>query len=420
MKKLIIFFVISLFLYNSSIAYEFTQRELSQISNFKSQAKKAYDKNPDKAYQTKAKLEKLIASYPKDTKNYAILNYLYTYTKDYILSYEINYLEQKRKQEEAEKQKKQEEIQTLKTVLELQKSYLNSFSKLTKSTTTISSFSMQPKYDHIYFKNVYFENTGSIGDLTGVFEEIYLVDNDNYILSNGYVIGNYIYFDINKNYLLEKDKNYNFYVKIILRDLKSKSGEIKLKISTPINAQIGALYGIRATSYSNGKYASSEVNITSSISTLITQASPLYGKVANFSPTYNNALEFRVTNDSKNILKLKDFEFKIYGSFLNSLDSSSQFILKRKGTNREFGRANLSSLVNNTLTITYTGDEYDFISANSFSEYTLEINHASNVSGTREVKLNNIVIGDDKNGYITNLNNYSNTGLPGEVSVYRY
>ena len=116
MKKLIIFFVISLFLYNSSIAYEFTQRELSQISNFKSQAKKAYDKNPDKAYQTKAKLEKLLVSYPKDTKNYAILNYLYTYTKDYILSYEINYLEQKRKQEEAEKQKKQEEIQTLKTI----------------------------------------------------------------------------------------------------------------------------------------------------------------------------------------------------------------------------------------------------------------------------------------------------------------
>lgn len=420
MKKLIIFFVISLFLYNSSIAYEFTQRELSQISNFKSQAKKAYDKNPDKAYQTKVKLEKLLASYPKDTKNYAILNYLYTYTKDYILSYEINYLEQKRKQEEAEKQKKQEEIQTLKTVWELQKSYLNSFSKLTKSTTTISSFSMQPKYDHIYFKNVYFKNTWSIWDLTGVFEEIYLVDNDNYILSNGYVIWNYIYFDINKNYLLEKDKNYNFYVKIILRDLKSKSWEIKLKISTPINAQIWALYGIRATSYSNWKYASSEVNITSSISTLVTQASPLYWKVANFSPTYNNALEFRVTNDSKNRLTLKDFEFKIYGSFLNSLDSSSQFILKKKWTNREFGRANLSSLVNNTLTITYTWDEYDFISANSFSEYTLEINHASNVSWTREVKLNNIVIWDDKNGYITNLNNYSNTWLPWEVSVYRY
>ncbi|MDD3793315.1 MAG: hypothetical protein PHI37_00685 [Candidatus Gracilibacteria bacterium] len=420
MKKLIIFFVISLFLYNTSIAYEFTQRELNQISNFKSQAKKVYDKNPNKAYQTKAKLEKLLVSYPKDTKNYAILNYLYTYTKDYVISYEINYLEQKRKQEEAEKQKKQEEVQTLKTIGELQKSYLNSFSKLSKTTTTISSFSMEPRYDHIYFKNVYFENTGSIGDLTGVFEEIYLVDKDNYILSTGYVIGNYIYFDINKNYLLEKDKNYDFYVKIILNDLKSKTGEIKLKISTPINAQIGALYGIRAISYSNGKYASSEVNITSSTSTLVTQASPLYGKVTDFTPTYNNALEFRVTNDSKNKLTLKDFEFKINGSFLNSLDKTSQFILKRKGTNREFGRANLSSMIDNTLIITYVGDEYDFISPNSFSEYTLEINHASNVSGTREVRLNNIVIGDEKNGYITNLNNYSNTGLPGDISVYRY
>jgi len=63
---------------------------------------------------------------------------------------------------------------------------------------------------------------------------------------------------------------------------------------------------------------------------LVTQASPLYGKVTNFSPTYNNALEFRITNDSKNRLTLKDFEFKINGSFLNSLDNTSQFILKRK------------------------------------------------------------------------------------------
>jgi len=56
----------------------------------------------------------------------------------------------------------------------------------------------------------------------------------------------------------------------------------------------------------------------------------MYGKVTDFSPTYNNALEFRVTNDSKNRLTLKDFEFKINGSFLNSLDKTSQFILKRK------------------------------------------------------------------------------------------
>lgn len=420
MKKLILFFVISLFLCNSSIAYEFTQKEINQISNFKSQVKIVYDKNPNKAYQTKAKLEKLLSSYPNDSKNYAILNYIYTYTKDYILSYEIKYLQQKRKEEETEKQKKEDEIKTLKTVLELQKTYLNSFSKLSKNTTTISNFLIESKYDHMYFKNIYFENIGSLWDLTWIFEEIYLVDNGNNILSNGYVIWNYIYFDINKNYLLEKGKNYDFYVKTILRDLKTKSWEIKLKISTPINAQIWALYGIRAISYSNWKYASSEINITSFSSTLVTQASPLYWKVVNFSPTYNNALEFRIINDSKNKLIIKDFEFKIDGSFLNSLDKNSQFILKGKWTNIEFGRANLSSIVNNTLKITYTWDWYDFINANNFSEYTLEINHASNVSWTREVKLNNIVIWDEKNWYITNLNNYSNTWLPWEISFYRY
>lgn len=162
MKKLILFFVISLFLCNSSIAYEFTQKEINQISNFKSQVKKVYDKNPNKAYQTKAKLEKLLSSYPNDSKNYAILNYIYTYTKDYILSYEINYLQQKRKEEETEKQKKEDEIKTLKTVLELQKTYLNSFSKLSKNTTTISNFLIESKYDHMYFKNIYFENIGSL------------------------------------------------------------------------------------------------------------------------------------------------------------------------------------------------------------------------------------------------------------------
>jgi len=117
---------------------------------------------------------------------------------------------------------------------------------------------------------------------------------------------------------------------------------------------------------------------------------------------------------------LKDFEFYISWSFLNNIDKNSQFILKRKWTEIEFGRANLSSLINNKLIITNTWPEYNVISANSFSDYFLELIHSSNTSWTREVKLNNIVIWDEKNWYITNLNNYSNTWLPWDVSVYRY
>ncbi len=418
MKKILWVFILYLLLINTTFWYELSSSDLKSLVIYKSKIIKNLEKNPNRVFSLKSKLDIILKTYPKNTKNHVILNNIYDFINEYILTYENNILKQKKQIDE------QLKIDEINKNLELSK--LNDIKKkenlelLKKDTSIISNFIIEPKYDHLYLKNIYLENIGSLWDITGIFEHIYLVNNENHIFANGYVINNYIYFDLKNEILLEKNNLNKLYIKVVLSDFKNKSGEIKLKLSTPNNAPIWTYNWIRAIWYSNWSYINSEVNILNPIITFITKTASFISKKENFNPSYNILDEFTINNNWQNNLEIKSFDFQLYGSFLDSLDYNTKFILKIKWTNQEFWSANLFNLQNNILTINYTWNSLNYISKNSFTDYYLEIEHIWNPIWSREVRLNNVVIWDLKWDFITNLNTYSNIWLPLKYSVYRY
>jgi hypothetical protein len=93
--------------------------------------------------------------------------------------------------------------------------------------------------------------------------------------------------------------------------------------------------------------------------------------------------------------------------------------LKVKWTNQIFWEQTLASLVWNNLTINHSWDAYSEISANTFTDYVLEIEHSSTPSWNREIKLYNVVIWDGFWWTIDDLNNHSNI-IPSDINFYKY
>jgi hypothetical protein len=89
------------------------------------------------------------------------LNFINSVTDEYIKSYEDNIKAEEEKQkieEEKQKEKEKEEISKLPDFDNVIKAQDEKLSILTKDTKTIANFSIEPKYDHLYLENVYFEN----------------------------------------------------------------------------------------------------------------------------------------------------------------------------------------------------------------------------------------------------------------------
>jgi hypothetical protein len=52
---------------------------------------------------------------------------------------------------------------------------------------------------------------------------LYLVDEENRIITTGYVNGNFLFFDVIKDYILQQDKVKDLYVKAIIRQPTNKN-----------------------------------------------------------------------------------------------------------------------------------------------------------------------------------------------------
>lgn len=425
MKKLLsIIFVFMLWI-SSISAYNLNNKDLSRLSNFELQVAKIFENDISKAYNFQKNINILLPKYKDNTKNKAILNYLNQFTNNTIKSYEQKILEKIRLEEEKrlEELKQKEKDEKIKAeIIDLEKQYINKLPVLNRETQTISTFTIEPRFDHIYLKNIYLKNIGTVSDMTNIFEKLYLVSDENAIFAEWYVIWDYLYFDITWDLVLDKNKLKIFYIKATFKEItnQSQTWELKFELSTPNNWLIWTLNGIRATSYSNGSYISSEVKITNPIITFLSYTSSIISTQNDFKSSYSNLLEFRVNNSWNRRLDLDSFEFKIYWSFLNSIDQDSEIVLKIKWSNQEFWRVKISDIENSSLIIKHSWDAYNFISQNSYTDYRLEINHIWNPSWFREVRLFNVVIWDGFGWLINNLNDYSNTGLPANVDYYRY
>ncbi len=406
-------------------AYELTQKDKDNLEKFEQIVEMVFEKNPSKSYKLQNSANQIMIKLDNDTKNYKLLEEVLKITNDFIAEYEaeLKEKEETEKNEEQEENNNQEEENTdieNNNDNEDQNEQENVY--LEWDYRTISSFSLEARIDSMYLENIYMKNIGSLQDMAGIIDEVYLVDRNNMIIKKWYAIDDFIYFDILDEELLDKNEIYNFEVKAKLKeaDRQNQTGEIILDFANPNNAAQGAEKWIKAVSYSNWSYMNVNVNISDRIETFVSNTNSTIS-AWDFEPSYSQAAWFVVSNTSQNRLELDSFEFRIVGSFMNNLNSSTTFTLREKWNNTIFWQATLDEIVNWYLTIEKNWNAIDYISRNASTEYYLEVNHVWNISDwTREVRLQNIVIWDGFGGTIDNLDDYENSWLPGEWFIYRY
>lgn len=409
-------FILFFFLIIKSVsAYNLTEKDILNLTIFKGQVINIFDKDVSKAYNFNKNLDTLLFTYKKNTKNYSYLEYIKDFTSNYISNYEKEILESIEKEKNYDNSDNNKEEDNSEIIL-------NDYYVLNIEAKTISKFTIEPRHDNIYLKNIYLKNIWTLSNMDNLFEKLYLVDSENKIISNWYVDWEYLFFNVIWDYILEKDKLNNLFVKTTFKEItnQTQTWELKFELSTPNNWLQWTFNGVRATSYSNWNYITSNVEILDPIVTFISYTSWVVESNKNFTPNYSEILEFKVNNNWNRRLDLENFQFSIYGSFLNNIDLNSEIVLRIKWTNQEFWRAKLSEIQNSILTINHTWNAFNFISWNSSTNYILEIVNIWNPTWSREIRLNNMVIWDWFWWLINNLNDYSNTWLPSEYSIYRY
>ncbi len=439
MKKLIMFFVLIFALASQASAYELTDKDKQNLQNFEKAVYTIFDNAPQKAYILEYRALLALQSIDNQySKNYALLQKVVEMTNHYI----ANNLQVKDQEQvddsttnndnesnnnESDNDNNQEQAQEEEQTDNLygRPTYSQSVSSLENlwvwEYKTMSSFTLEPSRDGLYLQNIYMQNIWSLQHMWPIIDELYLVDDNNKILSNWYVIDDYIYFDINWEVFMERDTLYDLGVvaKLWQADTKMETWEIIFDFSTPSDALQGTSNGIRAISYSNGSYIDSEAQINDKIETFISFNSWFVSSL-DFEPWYRQAAKFRVNNFSDERLELKSFKFRISGSFLDYVDSDTEFTLWVDGSNREFGSWLVSDIVDWYLIINHTWDAYDFISQNSYTDYVLEVDNNWTTDWSRAVRLENIIVWDGFGGTIDNLDDYSNTWLPMDEFYYRY
>lgn len=450
MKKLIMFFVFIFAITSHTYAYDLTDKDRQNLQNFEKIVYNIFDNTPQKAFVLEYRAKLLLQSLDQDTKNYALIENVIKITSKYISTYLVNSddSEQENQSEEDDKDDdyheqsngssssnnnqdgneqdiEKDDNDESSDNLYGRPTYKQSVSNLEIlwgwDYKTMSSFTLEPSRDGLYLKNIYMQNIWSLQHMWPIIEELYLVDDNNKILSNWYVIDDYIYFDIFAEIFMERDTLYNLDVvaKLWQADNKMETGEIIFDFSAPSDALQGTSNGIRAISYSNWGYIASNAQINDKIKTFVSYNSWFVSSL-DFAPWYRQAAKFRVNNFSDEKLELKSFKFRISGSFMNYVNNDSKFTLWVDGSSREFGSWLVGDIVDWYLVITKTWDAYDFISQNSYTDYVLEIDNKGTTDWSREVRLENIVVWDGFGGTIDNLNDYSNTWLPMDEFYYRY
>lgn len=459
MRKLLTIILLAMFVFNTSFAFDINT--ISNPNTFEL-ITQMYEKDINYAYSVKEKLWKMnYSSYDSDV--FLMLLLLEAMTNTYISGYEAknkteskeilntqkNYSEnndnktttdnktsasekeEKKKEEEKKNQEEKlfwDEVYSLKP--DFTRDNVEPQDKSLKKISTwfnvrkLASFTIEPKYDHIQLKNVYFENTWTVKDMASLFKNIYLVTEDNWIIDIGYVKDNYIVFDIWRSYLLAQWKVRTL---SLVGDLKTPNNvsqiwQLKFKLSTPSFAQGWTYNWVRVLSYSNWNNTAVNVSDANPISNIV-----LYNdiRVAKTGSNKWNSREigyFTITNSSDKRLEIRAIELQIWWSFLNYVSNDSVFIITRRWTNNYFGAAALSSMskIGWKLRIDYAGSDINYLSPNSSTEYLIEFEHRGEYDWTREVRIKNVIIWDWFGWEVTDLDYYWWAWLPTEYYNYKY
>ena len=391
----------------------------NQLEAFKNKALWIYSKNPKQAYIVQKRVENKQLSTIKNPHLYYSLTYILNFTQDFLIHYESLWVENSTTHEENLTSQSWTTQQKFSIDEDIFQQTISLKQLDTKEYKILSSFDFEARIDHIILQNVYLKNIGSVQDLQ-VIHDVYLVTDSHKIITQWYIVWEYFYFDI-WNFIIKRDFIEKFHIVWKIYDPASiqQTWELILDFSTPNNAVLGTSNGLKAISYSNWSNLTWNVQIPSPIKTLLTKSN-YFVNPNDFTPSFQKALEFRLSNKWSQRLDIKSFEFKIYWSFLNSLWENTEFVLKRKNSNQIFWKATKQDIINNSLVILHNGNDLDFISGKSENNYELEIIHEWNPTGSREIILQNIILWDGFGWFLSNLDTYSNSWLPTQSSVYRY
>lgn len=420
MKKLIKLWVVFLLL-NSVVFWANNSLKIDSwyLEWAKKKIESLYNKNPEQAYKVQKNISSFYSRYKNNASWIFLLQYIEAVTNNYIKDYE-KYLEA---QKEADKKKEEETIlQTIDEKINKQNSELKVLDD--KDVKKIATFDIEPKYDNLLLKNVFFENIWTVQDITSLFQKLYLVDNNNKIIAEWYVQNNFIKFDINWDYIL---KDWTIKVLNIMANIRQPNSdkqiwELKFELKSPSNAPVGTLNWLRAISYSNGSYMTINVKSTlDPIKTLVSYNELMFESDNDYSISYSQAMGFAIYNNSNKRMEINSFEFSISWSFLSWLNDSSKVIVREKWTNQIIWSETLFALAWSRLNVNVSsGTPAKSISPNTKMEFVVEIEHIGNVEWRREIQMNNIVIADWEGWQITNLNQYTGTWLPSSYIDYRY
>ncbi|MDD2871496.1 MAG: hypothetical protein PHS49_05905 [Candidatus Gracilibacteria bacterium] len=422
MKKILIILLL-LFIGSTTYGYDLPEKNQKIVDNINAKVLKIYDTNPTKAYDLVDKINDLLPKYIEKPIIYYSLIAILDFSEEYIIKYESTIINNQSGVKNDGKELVENKNETFIAQIDIDiKNKKDSLLILDNTDLKkLSSFDIEAKVDHLYLKNIYLKNVGTVSDINGVFGDVYLVNSENKIVSKGYVSNNYFYFDMS-DYIVKRNTLEKFYVysAINIPENNNQVGELILNFSTPLDALLNTSNGLRATSYSNGSFISSSTNILNPVKVLISNTRFVVSTLDDFVPSYSQSIGFVVKNIGEEQIELNTFVFQVNGGFLTNLGANTEFVLKRKGSDLIYGTGSKSDIVNGKLTIIYSGNDFNYISAYSSSEYVLEINHVGNPEGLREIILDNLSIGDGFGGTINNIKDYLEYSLPSSPVDYRY
>lgn len=419
LKKIILAFILFLFFFQL-VSWKdnnlfISPIDLEIVDNFLVKLELKIIENPDFYYSISWNLNNIIVDVSDDTRLYNIFIYIQSYLLNFYDSNYNNALGFDNPQ-----------INNLDDDLELfdwnDNDKFNKFSDL--NFQNILSFNLEILNDNWLFSNVYIKNVWDNLDLNYLINEAYLIY-DWLILWNWYVIFSdwyyFLHFPIlNDWFKLSRSGFYEFEILVDFREPTNSNHiwEIEFIIWENPTGLVNEFYNwFRIISLSNWSLINVDVSSFRSVKKLIWSSS-FFSYSDLFSPSYSILYEFVMSSWLKR-LDLSIFKFDLHWSFLSSLSEDAEFRLYYN--NSLFGKLYKSDVIDwRYIVFSNNWVSLDFISPFSNWFFRLELHNQWNVSWSREIRLNNVIIWDWFWWYIDNLNDYYNSWLPWYFSIYRY
>ncbi len=445
MKKIISLLLALGLLVGTTSAYNLSSKDQQILEDFFERLDNILEQDPDRAETIYNNTLLALEKHHHDQRVVFVLDTIKSYLEDFKETYQ----QEQEKEEKEEDTEEKEEVKNDKDIEEVDDDKDAEEDKKDEEEkdqqeldkpehdfeevdldwySKVLDFYLESELDAVLLEDVYIkDNKKDITNLVWLIDNAVLVK-DNQKLAEGYVMQwedqHFIEFNIsNWGYKIPRKElvNLEIYIQINKPTSPDQIWELEFTLwQNPKNPRRNLNNWIRALSFSNGNLMDIDVDYTSRNQQLVLKSTPF---VTVDDRSYRREAMSYVVNSGEERLRIYSFTFDLSGGrFVDSLDDDAEF--KVFYQNDLFGKATKDDLENSRyITIEYdsnTSESINYISANTYWEFTLEIQNQGSPEGTRSIRLYDMTIDDGFGGQIDNLNDYSNSQLPTNWVEYRY